>query len=491
VRLDNFLSFRGTAVIEKIAPISVFVGPNNFGKTNLIRSLRFYQDLATNSKQQEYVDTDKIMKLKHRLTTNDPLSIEIKYGYENNNRSPVPLELVHQISFNSTGDFDGETFLLKRPGNKSSDEIEIFKVVKDNVNYIAKLRDSESINKFLSNFEIPGGRIQERHNLRANKPFGWDWAKSDNPGLQIYGELEEAIERWVFIPASRTSMEAQKFLRSQLGKDVKKTVSLLDQISNLTGTIELNFDELDGKEQVFVKDIPSELDGFSLDRFGSGYEQILILLPQLFQGYINDTIFFIDEPEVHLHAQFQRRLLQYLIHRAENNQFFLTTHSTIFCRQPDDLIRPYLVKKENAQTRIEIVEKEKMENIKSILGHVNADLYWYNAVLFVEGYAEEIALPMLSENMGIKLVDSGIGILNSEGYGNMVQLKNILSFLQSSGILVYAMCDPHQNQQGNIEDFKNGIDMNNLVELKLDFEASVLLPELVFSGTQHDVYLEY
>jgi hypothetical protein len=73
----------------------------------------------------------------------------------------------------------------------------------------------------------------------------------------------------------------------------------------------------------------------------------------------------------------------------------------------------------------------------------------------------------------------------------MVQLKNILSFLQSSGILVYAMCDPHQNQQGNIEDFKNGIDMNNLVELKLDFEASVLLPELVFSGTQHDVYLEY
>lgn len=146
VRLDNFLSYGGTVLINDIAPISVFVGPNNSGKSNLIRCLKFYHQLAKYSKLAEYSDTDKIMKMKHRLTTSDPLSIEIKYWYENQNRSSHPLELTHLISYNTIGEFDRESLSFKR--SEPDDNIDIFKVEKNDTNYFAFLQNVESVNAF-------------------------------------------------------------------------------------------------------------------------------------------------------------------------------------------------------------------------------------------------------------------------------------------------------------------------------------------------------
>jgi AAA15 family ATPase/GTPase len=45
VRIQNFLSYKEETTVRDIYPISVFVGPNNTGKSNFIRSLDFYKEL--------------------------------------------------------------------------------------------------------------------------------------------------------------------------------------------------------------------------------------------------------------------------------------------------------------------------------------------------------------------------------------------------------------------------------------------------------------
>src|SRR5688500_16685966 len=95
-----------------------------------------------------------------------------------------------------------------------------------------------------------------------------------------------------------------------------------------------------------------------------------------------------------------------------------------------------------------------MNEIKSVLGHVNTDLFGYNAVLFVEGYSESKTIPLLASNLGIDIVNDGIRILDSEGYGNMRQIKNIIDLLKDTSTEVYALSDNHAAHQGTLDDLK-------------------------------------
>jgi predicted ATP-dependent endonuclease of OLD family len=472
VRFDNFLSFRGTVLIENIAPISVFVGPNNSGKSNIIRCLKFYQGLAEKSKILEYISYDDIKRNQHRLSTFNPLSIEIKYAYENKDRSTGPLEMTHLISYSENGQFNRETLLFKKQGREPDNVLQIFTVELNGTDYVASLQYSESVSAFLSNMRPPRTPGLERTSLSRNKPFGWDWAKSDNLGLMIYGELIQSIERWIFVPGNRVRNDTEKFLLRKLGKERNKTNRMFDLLFDITETNDINIDGENDKIQTLVRDIPGEENQVDLDQFGSGYEQILILLKNIYKGYNDDTIFFIDEPELHLHPHYQRKLLQHFIERRTNNQFFLITHSTIFCRQQDGVLHPYLTKKDKEKfgTQIEIIGKDKMEDIKSILGHVNSDLFGNNAVLLVEGQTEEGALPLLANNMEFDIFDYGIRIINFKGYGKMHQVENIIDLLKNSGTGIYAIYDSHQDTQGKLEAILSELPSENIAELDREFE---------------------
>jgi predicted ATP-dependent endonuclease of OLD family len=129
-------------------------------------------------------------------------------------------------------------------------------------------------------------------------------------------------------------------------------------------------------------------------------------------------------PSFSHHPLLQRKLLQVFIKRSQTNQFFLTTQSPIFCQYREDRVKPYLVRKEAYSTIIKELAADDMNEIKSILGHVNTDLFGYNAVLFVEGDSEFKTIPLLASNLSIDIVNDGIRIVDSEGYGNMRLSEN-------------------------------------------------------------------
>ena len=72
----------------------------------------------------------------------------------------------------------------------------------------------------------------------------------------------------------------------------------------------------------------------SSDRLSAGEKQMLSFV--CYNAFYRDSIFFIDEPELSLHADWQRQLFSILQRQQSTNQFIIATHSPfIYGKYPD------------------------------------------------------------------------------------------------------------------------------------------------------------
>ena len=72
----------------------------------------------------------------------------------------------------------------------------------------------------------------------------------------------------------------------------------------------------------------------SSDKLSSGEKQMLGFL--CYNAFSDNTAIFIDEPELSLQVDWQRRLFPTLLEQGQNNQFFVATHSPfIYTKYPD------------------------------------------------------------------------------------------------------------------------------------------------------------
>ena len=70
------------------------------------------------------------------------------------------------------------------------------------------------------------------------------------------------------------------------------------------------------------------------DKLSAGEKQLLSFL--CYNAFSENTVIFIDEPELSLHVDWQRLLLPTLLEQETGNQFFVATHSPfIYTKYPD------------------------------------------------------------------------------------------------------------------------------------------------------------
>jgi predicted ATPase len=77
----------------------------------------------------------------------------------------------------------------------------------------------------------------------------------------------------------------------------------------------------------------------SIDHLSSGEKEVLMIFLELFRTNPNNSIIMIDEPELHLNASVESRIIPYILQslvQARNNQVWIATHSTaILSTAPD------------------------------------------------------------------------------------------------------------------------------------------------------------
>ncbi len=141
-----------------------------------------------------------------------------------------------------------------------------------------------------------------------------------------------------------------------------------------------------------------------------GLKELITLLTFLYDDEFNCLI--IDEPELHLHPQFQTFLMQEIRALAGNpaedpgrRMFFLVTHSPYFVdlRTVDDLLHCLVFRPDNPPGYISRLDEPDSRLLKRFLPRLNThhkQFFFSVRPVFVEGYTDQQIFSLLQEHRG-------------------------------------------------------------------------------------------
>jgi len=159
-----------------------------------------------------------------------------------------------------------------------------------------------------------------------------------------------------------------------------------------------------------------------------------LLLHKEAEGDDKTCFLLIEEPEAHIHAQRQLKLIQSLENEAEKGgrQIIITTHSPLLASVVK-LANIVIVKSGNVYPIAEdctMLENADYNFLEKYLDATKANLFFARSVIIVEGPGEALLLPTLAKLLECSFTDYGTSLVDvrSTGlrrYARIFQRKNI------------------------------------------------------------------
>lgn len=164
-------------------------------------------------------------------------------------------------------------------------------------------------------------------------------------------------------------------------------------------------------------------------RMGLGSNNILFIACELIllaDDQDNFPLLLIEEPEAHVHAQRQLRLIQYLQKIVDSQddkenipQIIITTHSPNLASEVD-LNNLVVIRTGKAFSTADGETKLDSNDYKFLarfLDVTKANLFFARGVMIVEGDAENILIPTLATCIGKDFTEHGVSMVNVGGVG--------------------------------------------------------------------------
>lgn len=131
------------------------------------------------------------------------------------------------------------------------------------------------------------------------------------------------------------------------------------------------------------------------------------------------TFMLIEEPEAHIHAQRQLKLIQSMQKKGENQQVIMTTHSPLLASVVE-LNNLLLIQNRKAFSMREgetMLDSSDYKFLERYLDATKANLFFAKGVIIVEGPGEALLLPTLAKLLNRNLTDYGISIVDVKSTG--------------------------------------------------------------------------
>lgn len=154
-----------------------------------------------------------------------------------------------------------------------------------------------------------------------------------------------------------------------------------------------------------------------------GLKKIIALLAMLYSEEDNASCLMIDEPELHLHPQFQNFFMNEIRKNAETNPnklFFIISHSPFFIdlQTPEELIGVVVCHINQTPTSIDELSENDYSLFKRFLPRFNTyhkQFFFSDNQIFVEGYTDQAIFSQLVKKLTSKIKSVGTGIIDVGG----------------------------------------------------------------------------
>jgi len=173
-----------------------------------------------------------------------------------------------------------------------------------------------------------------------------------------------------------------------------------------------------------------------------GFKEIITLLTALYDE--NHTCLFLDEPELHLHPQFQQFFMNEIRRVAQSNPrkiFFLITHSPYFIdlRFPEDLIGVVVCHVNKLPSTIEMLDDDLEQLFRRFLPRFNTyhkQFFFSDNQIFVEGYTDQQMFSNLLNIVDNSMSTIRTGIIDVGGKDELGVFCTVCSLLGTDGRII-------------------------------------------------------
>ena len=246
------------------------------------------------------------------------------------------------------------------------------------------------------------------------------------------------------------SGKSVKFISAERDSD---NISILRNNEKIREKTEKVLSEMFGKSITFIEDIDGTFIPIVRNRAWNveymmedvechGLQKIISLLINLYSSTTDIVIF--DEPELHLHPQFQLFFMNEIRQEAKhhcNKLFFLITHSPFFIdlRTPEDLEGVIVCHINRPPTHIEDLSREDEALFKRFLPRFNTyhkQFFFSDNQIFVEGYTDQQMFTYLLPFVENKANIAGTSVIDVGGKDELGVFCKVCSLIGTDARII-------------------------------------------------------
>ena len=246
------------------------------------------------------------------------------------------------------------------------------------------------------------------------------------------------------------SGKSVKFISAERDTD---NISILRNNEKIREKTEKVLSEMFGKSITFIEDIDGTFIPIVRNRAWNveymmedvechGLQKIISLLINLYSSTTDIVIF--DEPELHLHPQFQLFFMNEIRQEARhhcNKLFFLITHSPFFIdlRTPEDLEGVIVCHINRPPTHIEDLSREDEALFKRFLPRFNTyhkQFFFSDNQIFVEGYTDQQMFTYLLPFVENKANITGTSVIDVGGKDELGVFCKVCSLIGTDARII-------------------------------------------------------
>jgi len=445
LRIKNFRVF-DEIILSLNKGINILIGENNSGKTAIIDALRICLGYGKSDTNIYIQESDLHLNTSDPLDINSKIQFDLIFEIESDIERHIFYDFISQdpqdierqtIQFHLKYSLEqnGRRMFFKRTvwgGDNEGQQVPYEALQEIFYTYLGPLRDAVT---GLRPYSYDNKTAQLFNKLtkykKGNSNINLDENMKTNLADKLYSVFESADHDWKFI------LDEGK---GKVNEHLQGT-----GILNKFPRIEMNYvgrkfsDVVKGIEirrPIFTEPIEPRLQKyFEIFQNGLGENNLIyssVVLGDLMNRCEDQELeiynaLLLEEPEAHLHPQYQNTFFEYLNTLTDKGlQVFVTSHSpTITAKsnignvkvlqRQDDSVKAFCF---NALSEVDYSNENK-KHLRKFLDTTKSQMFFANGVILVEGISEAILLPILSSRFlnphQINIEKSGVEIVNIGG----------------------------------------------------------------------------